>query len=346
MGPGLNVGFMPMGVKRNMDEDNVLVKVKSLKKYFPVKMPFLASLFTKERKAVHAVDDVSFEIKRGETLGLVGESGSGKTTIGRLILRLIESTSGKIIFEGRDITHLEGESLRKLRPKMQVIFQDPLASLNPYMRVGEAIKHPLEIHNIGKKQERKEKVLDALEQVRLIPPEDFYPRYPRELSGGQRQRIVMARALILNPSFMVADEATAMIDVSVRSQLLKLMKDLKAKFNLTYLFITHDLASAKYICDDIAVMYLGKLVEVAPMRTIYTSPSHPYTKALMDAIPIPDPKQKRDRLILKGEIPTPIDPPSGCRFHPRCPYAKKVCSEREPEMKEIEKGHYIACHMF
>ncbi len=327
-------------------KDSVLIRVESLKKHFPIKMPFLASLFSKERKAVHAVDDVSFDIEKGKTLGLVGESGSGKTTTGRLILRLIEPTSGKIYFDGEDITHLEGERLRQLRTKMQVIFQDPLASLNPYMRIGEAIKHPLEIHNIGKKSERREKVLEALELVRLIPPEDFYTRYPRELSGGQRQRIVMARALILNPSFIVADEAIAMIDVSVRSQLLRLMKELKAKFNLTYLFITHDLASAKYICDDIAVMYLGKLVEVGPLKTIYTAPLHPYTKALMDAVPVPDPRQKRDRLILKGEIPNPIDPPSGCRFHPRCPYAKKVCAEQEPQMKEVEENHRVACHMF
>ncbi len=321
-----------------------LLKVENLKKYFPVKKSFIEELFTREKRFLRAVDGVSFEIARGETLGLVGESGSGKTTVGRLVLRLLDPTEGRIFFDGEDITSLSGEELRRKRRNFQVVFQDPMASLNPHMKIGEAIRHPLVIHGIGTEKEQKRKVLEMLDRMGLVPPESFYEKYPHELSGGQRQRAVIARALILRPKFVVADEAVAMLDVSVRAKLLELMIELKREFNLTYLFITHDLATAKYICDRIAVMYLGKLVEIGDLKSIYTSPRHPYTKALLSAVPFPDPKVKWDRFLPPGEVPNPIDPPSGCRFHPRCPLASQECSKKEPELREIEPGHWVACH--
>ncbi|RDI90464.1 oligopeptide ABC transporter ATP-binding protein [Thermosipho africanus Ob7] len=312
-----------------------MIKVENLKKYFPVKRTVGEVLLRVPQRFVKAVDGVSFSISKGETFGLVGESGSGKTTTGRLILRLIEPTSGKIFFEDTDITKLSKEELRKFRKNMQIIFQDPMAALNPYMKVGDAIKHGLEIHNIGgSNQERKMLVMKMLERVNLSPPEDFYYRYPHELSGGQRQRIVIARALILRPKFVVADEAIAMLDVSVRSQLLKLLIDLKNEFDLTFLFITHDLATTKYICNKIGVMYLGKIVEIGDFKEIYTEPLHPYTKALISAVPEPDPKRKKEKIIPEGEVPNPINPPKGCKFHPRCPYALDICKEAEPPLKK------------
>ncbi len=322
-----------------------LLKVEHLKKYFPLKIPWTQALLKKERPTVKAVDDISFEIKKGETLGLVGESGSGKTTTGRVIIRLLEPTGGRIIFDGRDIATLSKEELRKARKDFQMIFQDPMASLNPYMRIGKTVSHPLEIHNIGTPVERKKKVLKLFEKVNLIPAEEFYDRFPRHLSGGQRQRVVIARAIVTNPKFIVADEATAMLDVSVRSQILKLMIDVKEEFGLTYLFITHDLASAKYICDRIAVMYLGKIVEIAKTPDLFQEPLHPYTRILMGAVPVPDPRLKRDKIVPKGEIPSPINMPSGCRFHTRCPYAKEVCSREEPPLVEHE-GRMVACHLY
>ncbi|ACJ75475.1 oligopeptide ABC transporter, ATP-binding protein [Thermosipho africanus TCF52B] len=323
-----------------------MIKVENLKKYFPVKRTVGEVLLRVPQRFVKAVDGVSFSISKGETFGLVGESGSGKTTTGRLILRLIEPTSGKIFFEDTDITKLSKEELRKFRKNMQIIFQDPMAALNPYMKVGDAIKHGLEIHNIGgSNQERKMLVMKMLERVNLSPPEDFYYRYPHELSGGQRQRIVIARALILRPKFVVADEAIAMLDVSVRSQLLKLLIDLKNEFNLTFLFITHDLATTKYICNKIGVMYLGKIVEIGDFKEIYTEPLHPYTKALISAVPEPDPKRKKKKIIPEGEVPNPINPPKGCKFHPRCPYAMDICKETEPSLKKV-KNHIVACHLY
>ncbi|HCF37502.1 MAG TPA: oligopeptide ABC transporter ATP-binding protein [Thermosipho africanus] len=323
-----------------------MIKVENLKKYFPVKRTVGEVLLRVPQRFVKAVDGVSFSISKGETFGLVGESGSGKTTTGRLILRLIEPTSGKIFFEDTDITKLSKEELRKFRKNMQIIFQDPMAALNPYMKVGDAIKHGLEIHNIGgSNQERKMLVMKMLERVNLSPPEDFYYRYPHELSGGQRQRIVIARALILRPKFVVADEAIAMLDVSVRSQLLKLLIDLKNEFNLTFLFITHDLATTKYICNKIGVMYLGKIVEIGDFKEIYTEPLHPYTKALISAVPEPDPKRKKKKIIPEGEVPNPINPPKGCKFHPRCPYALDICKEAEPPLKKV-KNHIVACHLY
>jgi len=326
-----------------------LIKVENLKKHFPLKKSIIETLMRVPSRVVKAVDGISFAINNGETLGLVGESGSGKTTTGRLVLRLIDPTNGKIIFDGKEITSLKGESLRKMRKDMQIIFQDPMAALNPYMKIGEAIRHPLKIHGIGSnKKEQIEIVYKMLEKVNLTPPKVFYNRFPKELSGGQRQRVVIARALITNPKFVVADEALAMLDVSVRSQLLQLLLDLKNEFNLTYLFITHDLATTKYICDRINVMYLGKIVEMGSFDDIYRSPAHPYTKALISAVPEPDPKiqKSKKKLIPKGEVPNPINPPSGCRFHPRCPYAiEDLCSKEEPKMKEISPNHFVACHL-
>lgn len=322
-----------------------LLSVENLKKYFPLKISWTKALFSKERPTVKAIDNISFKIKKGETLGLVGESGSGKTTTGRVIMRLIEPTSGHIVFDGKDISKLSKESLRRARKDFQMIFQDPMASLNPYMRIGKTVSHPLEIHKIGTPAERKARVLSLFEKVNLIPAAEFYDRFPRHLSGGQRQRVVIARAIITNPKFVVADEATAMLDVSVRSQILKLMMDIKEELDLTYLFITHDLASAKYICDRIAVMYLGKIVEVVKTPDLFREPFHPYSRILMSAVPIPDPKLKRSKIIPKGEIPSPIDIPSGCRFHTRCPYATKICSVEEPKLVEYEE-RLVACHLF
>ncbi|MGC8705345.1 MAG: ABC transporter ATP-binding protein [Athalassotoga sp.] len=325
-----------------MNQNQKLISVRNLKKYFPLKVSWL-KIF-KERPYVRAVDDLSFEIKYGETLGLVGESGSGKTTVGRTLVRLENPTGGQILFEDVDLAKLFGESLRTKRKDFQMIFQDPMASLNPYMRIGNAIEHPLKIHKMGNKAERKIRVYEILEKVGL-PPEEFYNRFPRHLSGGQRQRVVIARAMVTNPKFVVADEVTAMLDVSIRSQILKLLIDMKNEFGLTYLFITHDLASAKYICDKIAVIYLGKIIEIAKTYDIFKEPLHPYTKILIASVPVPDPKMKKKKFIPSGEIPSPINIPLGCRFHPRCPYAMEICAKVEPELKEIN-GRTVACHLY
>ncbi|MCD6104075.1 MAG: ABC transporter ATP-binding protein [Thermotogaceae bacterium] len=325
---------------------SALLKVNDLKKHFPIRRSFTEVITRRKQRFVKAVDGVSFEIKKGETLGLVGESGSGKTTTGRLVLRLIEPSSGNVVFEDTNITALSKEEMRRFRKRMQVIFQDPMAALNPYMKIGEAIRHGLQIHHIGaSKKEQKEMVMEMLRRVNLTPENDFYNRYPRELSGGQRQRAVIARALVLQPKFIVADEAVAMLDVSVRSQLLKLLTDLKQEMDLTYLFITHDLATTKYICHRIAVMYLGKIVEIGSFENIYNNPLHPYTKALIAAVPEPDPMKKKQKSLPQGEVPDPVNPPSGCRFHPRCSVASKECSAIEPQLIETEKGHFVACHL-
>jgi|WetSurSiteA1Bulk_404760.scaffolds.fasta_scaffold07524_3 peptide/nickel transport system ATP-binding protein len=323
-----------------------LVRLEHVTKHFPVQSGFLASLLNKGHiPAVHAVDDVNFTIRQGEVFGLAGESGSGKSTVGRLTLRLHDPTSGHVFFDGTDLNQLNAEEMRRMRARMQLVFQDPLASLNPRMTIGQAILHPVTIHmsDISKAEQRR-CVLNILTAVGMNPPESFYDLFPHQISGGQRQRIVLARALVTNPELIVADEPIAMADVSVRTLLLDLMMNLKKEFDLTYLFITHDLATAKYICHRIGIMYLGKLMEVGDLQDVYSRPLHPYTQALLAAVPVPDPKKRRTQELPMGEIPNPIDPPSGCRFHPRCTIAKKICSQEEPVMRELLPQHIVACH--
>jgi oligopeptide transport system ATP-binding protein len=309
-----------------------IVKIRNLVKYFPVE---------NSDDVVRAVDDVSFDILAGETLGLVGESGCGKSTVGRCILRLYEPTSGEVWFENEEITHLANKEMQKLRREMQIIFQDPYASLNPRLTILSTVSEPLKIHGIGDKKERKERVADLLTKVGLDP--NYMFRYPHEFSGGQRQRIGIARALALNPKLIICDEPVSALDVSVQAQVVNLLQDLQAEFGLTYLFISHGLAVVEHISQRVAVMYLGKIVEIAEARELYELPLHPYTKALLSAIPLPDPKQKRERIILTGDVPTPINPPSGCRFRTRCPLAIPACAEVVPELREITAGHAAAC---
>ena len=316
-----------------------LVEVKGLKKYFPAGGGLLGA----GGDTVKAVDDVSFHIRRGETFGLVGESGCGKSTTGRCILRLIEPTAGEVTFEGQDMLALDAKSLRQLRREMQIIFQDPYASLNPRMAVGEIIAEPLVIHRAGNRSARKQRVGELLELVGLKP--EHAARYPHEFSGGQRQRIGIARALALNPKFIVCDEPVSALDVSVQAQVVNLLQDLQEQLGLTYLFISHGLSVVEHISTRVGIMYLGKLVEVAPSEAIFHNPLHPYTRALLSAIPVPDPEARRERLPLTGEIPTAIEPPSGCRFRTRCPLAEPRCAEDEPRLVEVDKDHFVACHL-
>jgi len=324
-----------------------LIRVENLKKYFPVRTGILASLRTRETQMLKAIDDISFSITRGEIFGIVGESGSGKTTTGRAILRLEEPTSGSVTFEGTDIIELNKDEMKKLRREMQLIFQDPFESLNPKMTIYEAVVEPLEIHKIGKSDdERRGLVSAALKEVQLIPPEDFLFRYPHELSGGQRQRVAIARALILRPKFIVADEPVSMLDVSIRTEVLNLMLDLQEKFGLTYLFITHDLAIARYMSSSVGVMYLGRIIEFGEVSDVLDDPDHPYTQALMAAVPVPDAEKKRGDLPIRGETPQPINLPPGCRFNPRCPYAFDRCFKEDPVLFTVEPGHGAACFLY
>ena len=324
---------------------SVIVDVEHLKKYFPVQKSFFEKLFTRTSSYVKAVDDISFSINEGEVFTLAGESGCGKTTTGMILAMLLNPSGGKILFDGTDIVGLRSEELRLLRRRIQIVFQDPYASLNPRMRIGEAVGHPLEIHGLATGVDKRNRVLEILEKVGLTPPERFVDLYPHELSGGQRQRVAIARSIILRPEFIVADEPVSMLDVSIRTVLIDLMMELRKEFGLTYLFITHDLAVAKYISDRIAIMYLGKIVETGDKEEVFSNPLHPYTKALLSAVPVPDPERKRETVELKGEVPSAIQVPAGCRFHPRCPYAFAKCSEVEPQLIEIEENHCAACHL-
>jgi oligopeptide transport system ATP-binding protein len=314
------------------DAGGELVRVRGLFKHFPV---------AGSDDVVRAVDGVTFEIFRGETLGLVGESGCGKSTVGRCILRLMEPTRGEVYFEDRDVLSLSGRDLRAMRREMQIIFQDPYASLNPRMRVRDIVGEPLIVHGVGEKGERKDRVAELLAKVGLDP--DYMNRYPHEFSGGQRQRIGIARALALNPKLIVADEPVSALDVSVQAQVVNLLEDLQREFNLTYFFISHGLAVVEHISDRVAVMYLGRIVEIASAAQLYANPLHPYTRALLSAIPVPDPTRKRERIVLHGDVPTPINPPSGCRFHTRCPEAIAECSRIDPDLREVAPNHSVAC---
>jgi peptide/nickel transport system ATP-binding protein len=341
---------VPMSTKAVQDDKTTspdeLVRVEHLRKFFPIQTGLFASLLSRGNvPAVKAVDDVTFTIHKGDVFGLAGESGSGKSTVGRLVLRLLEPTSGKVIFDGIDLGSLPGEEMRRLRSRMQVVFQDPLASLNPRMTLGAAIDHPARIHLTDlTPEQRRKRVLDILAAVGMNPPTVFYDLYPHQISGGQRQRVVLARALVTHPTLIVADEPIAMADVSVRALLLDLMMKLKEEFDLTYLFITHDLATAKYVCNRIAIMYLGKLCEVGPLNDVYSYVLHPYTRALLEAVPVPDPTRRRTLPMPKGEIPNAINPPPGCHFHPRCPMARPNCSVDEPLLRELRPNHFTACH--
>ena len=317
-----------------------LLSVKDLKVHFPLKK----GLLSKTVGYVYAVDGVSLNLDKRETLGLVGESGCGKTTTGLAIARLIEPTDGKVLFQGSDISQMTKSQLRSLKKQIQIIFQDPYSSLNPRMTVNQIISDPMEIHGVYRGNERTERIAYLLEKVGLSPEQGR--RYPHEFSGGQRQRIGIARALSLNPELIIGDEPVSALDVSIQAQIINLLIDLQEEFNLSYIIIAHDLAVVEHICDRIAVMYLGKVMELAAYKNVYSDPKHPYTQALLSAIPVPDPKAQKERIILKGDVPSPINPPSGCAFHPRCAYRMDVCDQKVPELNDLGGNHYVACYLY
>ena len=327
-------------MKDNIKNDDYILIVKNLKKYYPISKFALG----KSKAYVKAVDDVSFSIKRGTTMGLVGESGCGKTTVGRTILRLHEVTDGQVIFDGKDLSQVSPRELRKMRPQMQMIFQDPYSSLSPRMPVGEIIGEAVKQHKIVPKEQYRSYILKVMRDCGLQP--QYYYRYPHEFSGGQRQRISIARAVALNPKFIICDEPLSALDVSIQAQIINLMKDLQERYGYTYLFISHDLSVVEYISDSIGVMYLGSMIEIGDKKRIFSNPMHPYTKALLSAVPVSDPDVKMNRIILKGDIPRPVNPPSGCKFRTRCPYAMPICAEKAPVLKEYEEDHRVACHLY
>lgn len=324
-----------------------ILKVVDLKKWFQIRKSFLSGVFSKKQILLHAVDGISFEIKRGEIFGLAGESGSGKTTTGRLLLRLTEPTSGEICFKERNIATFSDKEMKRLRRNIQMIFQDPYGSLNPRKTVKSIVREPLSVQRIGTEAERERKVEEVLEAMELTPVQEFVYRFPHELSGGQRQRVAAARAFVLDPEFVVADEPVSMLDVSIRSGILDLILDFAGKRKISFLYITHDLALARHICDRLAIMYLGKIMEIADGDEIVYNPLHPYTKALISAVPVPDPSSIRSETAIKGEIPNPISPPPGCRFHTRCPmFLGDICRSKQPRTIEAGKGHLVACHLY
>jgi len=329
-------------------KEDVSLEIRNLVKHFPVKLGFFKTLTTREpAPQVHAVDGVSFEVRKGEIFGLVGESGCGKTTTGRCLLRLVEPTKGQVIFQGADILALSLEhQMRRLRRKMQIVFQDPYESLNPRMSIYDIIAEPLRIQKVvNGEDESKERVTEVLNELDLIPPEEFLYRFPHELSGGQRQRVAIARAFVLRPEFIVADEPVSMLDASIRIEVLKLMLSMQKRLQVSVLYITHDIALARHLCDRIAVMYLGKIVEMGSTDHVVRDPQHPYTQALIAAVPVPDPTARRIEVVIKGEVPSAINPPAGCRFNTRCPHAMEICRKKEPPLVMVDENRYVACHL-
>jgi peptide/nickel transport system ATP-binding protein len=325
----------------------IIVEVQNLKKWFPVRMGFFQTIASRKQLFVHAVDGISFEVGKGEVFGLAGESGSGKTTTGRLVLRLADSTSGKILFRGQDITKIPERRMKPFRQKMQMVFQDPYESLNPRMTIFDIVAEPLRIRGHIDPHAIEKKVYETLDNVQLKPPDEFVTRLPHELSGGQRQRVGVARALTLEPEFIVADEPVSMLDVSIRAEVLNLMVDLRERLQVSFLYITHDLALARHTCDKVAIMYLGKIMESGPVEKVIFESLHPYTQALIEAVPMPDPESTRIEVRIKGEIPSPVNPPPGCRFHTRCPsYLGDLCRTVEPPLTEVDRDHWVACHLY